>query len=126
MKGQETSKDKSTYSCLHGYAGRGRKRRAVGPNDKRNGLLNASAIGGPVHSTPRSSTTSRPQMLLPICLTRVDTLDKSSTTALLDSGAMLSCINQKFVNDHCIPTTKLKQKQWVFNANRTPNQSGFL
>src|SRR5882757_4499925 len=126
MKRQETSKDKSTYWCLHGYVRQGRKRRAVGPNDKRNGLLNASAIEGPVHSTPRSSATSRPQMLLPICLTRVDTLDKYSTTTLLDSGATLSCVNQKFVNDHRIPTTKLEQKQRVFNADGTPNRSGFL
>ena len=63
-------------------------------------------------------------MAIKIQLIRPDTLKEYPILALLDSGATVSSISQKFVNTHRIPTTPLEQAQRVYNADGTPNQNG--
>jgi len=63
-------------------------------------------------------------MAIKIQLIRPDTLEEYPILALLDSGATVSSISQKFVNTHRIPTTPLERAQRVYNADGTPNQNG--
>ena len=57
-------------------------------------------------------------------LIRTDTLEEYSVLALLDSGATISSISQKFITNHRINTNKLDVAQRVYNADGTHNQNG--
>lgn len=56
----------------------------------------------------------------------MDTGERITVKALLDSGCTGSCINESFVKKHSLNTTKLPKAIPVFNADGTENTSGKL
>jgi len=57
-------------------------------------------------------------------LIRTDTLEEYSVLALLDSGATISSISQKFITNHRINTNKLDCCSKSIQCDGTHNQNG--
>src|SRR6266567_8529036 len=64
--------------------------------------------------------------MLPIHLKTTDTMEESSTEAIVDTGATGEFINQDFVTCAKLPTRKLSQPIPVYNVDRTPNEAGSI
>src|SRR6266571_8914977 len=62
-------------------------------------------------------------IMLPIHLKTTDTMEESSTEAMVDTGATGDFINQDFVTHAKLPTCKLSQPIPVYNVDGTPNET---
>src|ERR1700760_501300 len=71
-----------------------------------------------------STSHPKPQMELPVIVSRLDTLECFSIKALLDCGCTASSISQSFVDKHQIPTHRLAKAIPVYNADGTMNAQG--
>src|SRR6266566_7386413 len=65
-------------------------------------------------------------IMLPIHLKTTDTMEESSTEAMVDTGATGDFINQDFVTRAKLPTCKLSQPIPVYNVDGTPNEAGSI
>ena len=65
-------------------------------------------------------------IMLPIHLKTTDTIEESSTEAMVDTGATGDFINQDFVTRTKLPTHKLSQPILVYNVDGTPNEAGSI
>src|SRR6266705_1851368 len=62
----------------------------------------------------------------PIHLKTTDTMEESSTEALVDTGATRDFINQDFITRAKLPTHKLSQPIPVYNVDGTSNEAGSI
>ena len=62
-------------------------------------------------------------IILPVHLKTTDTMEESSTEAMVDTGATGDFIDQDFVMQNKLPTRKLSQPILVYNVNRTLNEA---
>ena len=62
-------------------------------------------------------------IMLPIHLKMTDTMEESSTEAMVDTGATGDFIDQDFVTRAKLPTRKLSQPIPVYNVDGTPNEA---
>jgi len=65
-------------------------------------------------------------IMLPIHLKTTDTMEESSTKAIVDTGATGDFIDQDFVTQAKLPTCKLSQLIPVYNVDRTLNEAGSI
>src|SRR6266571_8633266 len=65
-------------------------------------------------------------IMLPIHLKTTDTMEESSTEAMVDTGATGDFIDQDFVDRAKLPTCKLSQPIPVYNVDGTPNEAGSI
>src|SRR6266704_1787177 len=64
--------------------------------------------------------------MLLIHLKMTDTMEESSTEAMVDTGATGDFIDQDFVTHAKLPTHKLSQPIPVYNVDRTSNEAGSI
>ena len=80
-----------------------------------------------VTCAPVLVSTSNKSMRIPIQLiTPSHTLKVIDSSALVDSGADISCINWQFVRKHHLPTEKLASPIAVCNVDQTVNKTGAI
>jgi len=65
-------------------------------------------------------------IMLPIHLKTTDTMEETSTEAMVDTGATRDFIDQDFVTRAKLPTCKLSQPIPVYNVDRTLNEAGSI
>jgi len=65
-------------------------------------------------------------IMLPIHLKTMDTMEESSTEAMVDTGATGDFIDQDFVTQAKLPTCKLSQPIPVYNVDGTLNEAGSI
>src|SRR6266704_5458451 len=65
-------------------------------------------------------------IMLPIHLKTTDTMEESSTEAMVDTSATGDFINQDFITHAKLPTCKLSQPIPVYNVDGTPNEAGSI
>ena len=70
--------------------------------------------------------TGKNQMDVSGVVITMDTLDRYSMKALIDSGCTGSCINEDFVRKHNLNTNRLPKSIPVFNADGSSNVAGRL
>ena len=70
--------------------------------------------------------TGKNQMDVSGVIITMDTLDRHSMKALIDSGCTGSCINKEFMRKHNLNMTKLPKSILVFNADGSSNVAGRL
>jgi len=65
-------------------------------------------------------------IMLPIHLKTMDTMEETSTEAMVDTGATGDFIDQDFVARAKLPTCKLSQPIPVYNVDGTLNEAGSI
>jgi len=65
-------------------------------------------------------------IMLPIHLKMTDTMEETSTEAMVDTGATGDFINQDFVTQAKLPTCKLSQPIPVYNVDGSLNEAGSI
>jgi len=65
-------------------------------------------------------------IMLPIHLKTMDTMEETSTEAMVDTGATGDFIDQDFVTQAKLPTCKLSQLIQVYNVDGTLNEAGSI
>src|SRR5438270_13257931 len=65
-------------------------------------------------------------IMLPIHLKTTDTMEESSTEAMVDTSATRDFIDQDFITHAKLPTCKLSQPIPVYNVDGTPNEAGSI
>ena len=66
-------------------------------------------------------------MHIPVQLiTPSHTLKVVDTSALIDSGVDISCIDWQFVRKHCLPTEKLASPIAVYNIDQTTDKTSAI
>src|SRR6266702_1322108 len=65
-------------------------------------------------------------IMLPIHLKTTDTMEESSTEAMVDTGTTRDFIDQDFVTHAKLLTCKLSQPIPVYNVDGTPNKAGSI
>ena len=80
-----------------------------------------------VTCTPILASTLNKSMRIPVQLiTSSHTLKVVDSSALVDSGANISCIDWQFVRKHWLPTEKLASPITTRNIDQTTNKSGVI
>ena len=82
-------------------------------------------------STPQNDksilvTTSRQSITIPVTLYKTENGKIAETTALVDSGATICCINLYFVRRMKWPLQRLRKPIEAQNANGTSNKGGMI
>ena len=65
-------------------------------------------------------------ILIPVHLKTTDTMEESSTEALVDTGATGDFIDRDFVTNNKLPTRKLSEPVPVYNVDGSPNKAGSI
>jgi len=65
-------------------------------------------------------------IMIPVHLKTTDTLEETSTEAMVDTGATGDFIDRDFVAAGNLPTRKLSKPNPVFNVDGTPNEAGSI
>ena len=65
-------------------------------------------------------------IMLPIHLKTTDTMEETSTEAMVDTGATGDFIDQDFIIQAKLPTCKLSQPIQVYNVDGTLNEAGSI
>ena len=65
-------------------------------------------------------------IMLPIELKTMDTMERASAEAMVDTGATGDFIDRDFVENAKLPTRKLSQPIPVYNVDGTPNEAGSI
>jgi len=65
-------------------------------------------------------------IMLPIHLKTTDTMEETSTEAMVDTGATGDFIDQDFIAQVKLPTCKLSQPIPVYNVDGTLNKAGSI
>ena len=71
-------------------------------------------------------TTSRQSITIPITLYKMENRKIAETTALVDSGATICCINLHFIRRMKWPLQKLRKPIEAQNADGTSNKGGMI
>ena len=71
-------------------------------------------------------TTSRQSITIPVTLYKTENRKIAETTALLDSGATICCIDLHFIQRMKWPLQRLGHPIYTHNADRTNNKGGMI